>query len=274
MGILAFWLIMAVVSYLGIWWLNGKLGKWTAANDRVADKNLGKVHIIRFRGRHIAFRTGRDFWVRLAFMALGPSAVMGLSVAYAQILPLHIVFGIYVLPAYLAMIVLGILFPKWGKRALAGGVAGILATIFYDVVRLALTYAIGLPDPIPHIGTLLLGQQLTFSSNYGWVGYLWRMFGNGAGLGVLYAMLPDWFFSIKGGLIYGEFVGMGMFAVLFFFPVAQLHLFVLNPIVAINGVLGHWAYGIVLGYLFARTKLKAFFPRHGVKLKKPLTWRK
>jgi hypothetical protein len=51
-----------------------------------------------------------------------------------------------------------------------------------------------------------------------------------------------------------------MFAVLFFFPVAQFHLFILNGIVAINGILGHWAYGLTLGWIFYKSKLVKEFP--------------
>jgi len=269
MGVVAFWLIMTAVSVLSMWWLNGRLpriiekNKQKSAEGRVIHFTLGR--------RSFSFRMGRDFWVRLAYIFLGPSAILGLSVAYTEILPLGLIFGVYVLPAYLIMIVLGVLFPQWGKRAAVGFTAGIIATLVYDIVRLALTIGLGLPDPIPHIGLMLFGPELYFTGDYWWVGYLWRFFGNGAGMGVVYAMLSPWFFSLKGGFIYGEVVGMGMFALLFFFPLAQYHLFILNGIVAINGVLGHWAYGLSLGWIFRKTKLKDTFPSHGLK-EKPITW--
>lgn len=269
MGVIAFWLIMLVAGLLSWWWLNGKLPDIIAKNREASVE--GRVIRLSLGKRSVTFRMGRDFWVRLAYILLGPSAILGLSIAYAEILPLGLVFGAYVLPAYIAMIVLGFLFPEWGRRAAVGFTAGIVATIVYDIVRMALTFGLGLPDPIPHIGLMLVGPDLYFTGDYWWVGYLWRFFGNGAGMGIVYAMLTNWWFSLKGGWIYGEVVGTGMFLLLLLFPVSQLHLFVLNGIVAINGILGHWAYGMTLGWIFKRTKLKDSFPDHSVK-EKPITW--
>lgn len=233
----------------------------------------GKVHHLTLGKRRLSFRTGRDLWVRLLFIVLGPSAIIGLSFAYAEIVPLGVAFGVFVLPAYIIMLVVGVLFPDWGRRAAVGFTAGILATIIYDVVRLALTFSLGLPDPIPHIGLMLVGPDVYFGGDWWWAGYLWRFLGNGAGMGIVYAMLSPRWFNLKGGWIYGEIVGTGMFILLLLFPVTQLHLFVLNPIVVINGILGHWAYGMSLGWIFKRTKLKDTFQTH-VLGKRPLTWGK
>lgn len=272
MGVVLFWGIMIAVSALSWWWLNGRLPQMIEKNQKASAKGgIVRVPLGRFS---FSFRMGRDFWIRLLYIILGPSAILGLSIAYAEILPLGLVFGIYVLPAYLIMIVVGILFPDWGRRAAVGFTAGIIATVIYDVVRLALTFALGLPDPIPHIGLMLIGPDIYFGgSDWWWVGYLWRFFGNGAGMGIVYAMLSNWWFSWKGGFIYGEAVGTGMFLLLLLLPVSQLHLFVLNGIVVINGILGHWAYGLSLGWIFKRTKLKDKFPSHKLK-DRPLTWNK
>lgn len=258
-GTLAFTSVMLTISLLSMWWLNGKLPDFIQSQREKIKTSEGRIVKFQIWNKTIAFRVNREFWVRLAFFVLGPAAVIGLSVAYAQILPLRVVFVLYVLPAHLIMLVLGIIYPEWGRRAAVGFAGGLLATIIYDVVRLLLVVALGLPDPIPHIGVLWGGQAL---ADQWWVGYLWRLLGNGAGLGIAYAMLPRAWFNIKGGWIYGDFVGLGMFAVLFFFPVAQFHLFILNGTVAVNGILGHWAYGIAIGWLFRQTRLKDSFPSH------------
>lgn len=272
MGVVLFWGIMVAVSVLSMWWLNGKLPNIIEKN-RVASTKA-KVRTIRLGKRKISFRMGRDFWIRLTYIVLGPSAILGLSLAYAEVLPLGVVFAAFVAPAYLIMIIIGILFPEWGRRAAVGFTAGIIATLIYDVVRLALTFALGLPDPIPHIGLMLMGPDAYFGGGeWWWVGYLWRFFGNGAGMGIVYAMLSNWWFNMKGGWIYGEIVGTGMFILLLLFPVSQLHLFVLNGIVVVNGILGHWAYGMSLGWIFKRTKLKDKFPNHVLR-SRPLTWGK
>lgn len=272
-GASAFTMIMAVTTWLSYWWMTGKLPKFIQ-EQKDKNTNEGKiVHIVWWRFS-FSFILNRTFWVRLAFLILGPSAVIGLSIAYAQILPLRVVFVIYVLPAYLIMAALGIIYPEWGKRAAIGFTAGILATIIYDVLRLALAVSLGLPDPIPHIGVLWLGAETIVQGDMWWVGYLWRFFGNGAGLGIAFAMLPKWWLSLKGGWLYGDFVGLGMFAVLFFFPIAQAHLFILNFTVLVNGILGHWAYGLAIGWLFSKFRLRDGFPDHEVHEEKPLTWRK
>lgn len=271
MGVVLFWAIMLAASALSWWWLNGRLPQMIEKNQEVSAKGrIVRVPLGRFS---FSFRMGRDFWVRLLYIVLGPSAILGLSLAYAEILPLGLVFGAFVLPAYIIMLVVGVLFPDWGRRAAVGFTAGIVATLIYDVVRLALTFALGLPDPIPHIGLMLLGPDVYFGGEWWWVGYLWRFFGNGAGMGIVYAMLSNWWFSLKGGFIFGEIVGTGMFLLLLLLPVSQLHLFVLNGIVAINGILGHWAYGMSLGWIFKKTKLKDSFPSHVLRTR-PLTWGK
>lgn len=272
MGVVLFWFIMLAVAVLSWWWLRGKLPNIIEKNRAASEK--AKVHHWRLFGRSISFRLGRDFWIRLLYIVLGPSAIIGLTLAYMEILPLGIIFAAFVLPSYLIMLVVGILFPEWGRRAAVGFAAGFIATVIYDVVRLGLTFGLGLPDPIPHIGLLLLGPDIYFGSDqWWWVGHLWRFLGNGAGMGIVYAMLSNWWFNMKGGWIYGEIIGTGMFVILLLFPVAQFHLFVLNPIVTINGILGHWAYGMTLGWIFKHTKLKDKFPSNRLR-SRPLTWGK
>ncbi len=245
---------MSVATLLASQWLRGRWPESIQKRQHKPPNTSGRAVKFSLFNKPLTIYLNKDLWVRLAFMILGPSAVLGLSIAYAQILPLQVVFVLYVLPAYLLMICLGIMYPEWGKRALVGFSAGILATILYDIVRLVLMVGLGLVDPIPHIGTLWLGSDLNSTGAYWWVGYLWRFFGNGAGLGIVFAMLPRWFHNVKGGLIYGEMVGTGMLAVLFFFPVAQFHLFILNFVTLINGFIGHWAYGLTIGWIFSKSK--------------------
>lgn len=261
LGGVAFLMVMGVTSVLSWLWMNGRLSE-IVEEQREKCKLPGRPIEFDLWKWHVAFELNRVFWIRLIFMVLGPAAILGLTVAYAELVPLRIMFAIYVLPAYLAMIVLGIIYPEYGKRALVGATAGILATILYDVVRMMIVVSLGLPDPIPHIGALWLGQA-GFGDNMWWVGYLWRFFGNGAGMGVVYAMLPRFMYDFKGGWIYGEIIGLGMFASMFFFPAVQLHLFPLNSIVFVNGILGHWAYGMALGYIFERARVVRDFSVNG-----------
>ena len=226
LGTFAFILVMVVTSVMTWLWMNGKLGGIIERNKETMYSG-GRKLSFSFRKWDFTIDLNRAFWVRMVFIAVGPAAIIGLTVAYAEILPLRVMFALFVLPCYLTMLVLGILYPEYGKRALFGFTMGVLATVIYDVVRMITVVALGLPDPIPHIGALWLGQA-GFGENMWWVGYLWRLFGNGAGMGVTYSFLPKFMHDLLGGWIYGEIVGLGMFVAMFIFPAVQIHLFPLN----------------------------------------------
>ncbi len=272
LGLVAFLMVMTTTVVLSWLWINGKLPAFIADQRKKMEADAGRVYNLKILKWEFSIRVNRAFWVRLAFIVLGPAAILGLSIAYAEILPLRVVFALYVLPSYLAMLVLGIIYPDWGRRAAVGFTAGVIATLLYDVVRMIVVISLGLPDPIPHIGALWLGNA-AFDGDLWWVGYLWRFFGNGAGMGIVYAMLPRIMFDLKGGWIYGEVIGLGMFATMLLFPAVQIHLFPVNAIVVINGILGHWAYGLALGWIFYKTKLTDKFKSHNAVKRKPETWK-
>ena len=188
----------------------------------------------------------RSMLVRLGFLAIGFSAIGPLALSYAEILPLPVGARVILLPAAVLAIILGVTNRYWGWRALVGYSAGIVATSIYDIVRLSL-FELGFwDDPIPGIGQLLLDQ----SDPNLFAGYFWRLFGNGAGMGMAFAMLP--WRGAWPGFLYGTAICLGLFAVLFFFPVAQTHFFPLLPHVAVGALIGHFVYGSVLGWLVAK----------------------
>jgi len=69
---------------------------------------------------------------RLLYAALGYTPIGALCISLFGILPLHLGTRFIVLPAALACIVLAFISPPWGRRALAGFLAGGLvgATVF------------------------------------------------------------------------------------------------------------------------------------------------
>ena len=121
-----------------------------------------------------------------------------------------------------------------------------IATGVYDILRIGLMFAGLWGDPIPSIGRLALNDPNT---PWYW-GYVWRFIGNGGGMGIAFAMLP--WRGVKLGIAYGTAVCLGLVALLYFFPVSQLHFFALTPPTAAGGMAGHWVYGAVLGGLTAR----------------------
>jgi hypothetical protein len=183
---------------------------------------------------------------RLLYLAFGFAAITSLGVALAGAVPLPYGFHYAVIPAFTAMFLLGLRYPAWGKRALIGLVAGMIATGVYDILRIGLMFAGLWGDPIPSIGQLALNDP---NAEWYW-GYVWRFVGNGGGMGLAFAMLP--WRGVKLGIAYGSAICLGLVVLLYFWPVAQEHFFALTPATAAGGMAGHWVYGAVLGGLTAR----------------------
>lgn len=182
---------------------------------------------------------------RALFLVFGFGAITALAFAYAEVLSLRTAATLILLPSIVGTIVLGLRHREWGWRALVGYSAGLMAVALYDVLRLGLV-EVGLwGDPIPHIGTLLIGDQ----TPHFWWGYLWRFYGNAAGMGMAYAMLP--WRGVVSGVIFGTAVCLGLFALLIVAPTAQGHFFPLTPLTALGALAGHWVYGAVLGWATA-----------------------
>jgi hypothetical protein len=187
-----------------------------------------------------------SLYPRLLYLPVGFVAITALAFAYAEALPLPYGMRYVVLPAAGAIVLVSLRYPAWGRRALLGWVAGVLATGVYDLLRLGLVHAGLWGDPIPGIGRLALGNP---DANWLW-GYVWRFAGNGGGMGMAFAMLP--WRGVRSGIIYGTGIVSGLVVLLAVWPVAQVHFFPLTPATAAGGVAGHWVYGAVLGWLTAR----------------------
>ncbi|HEV3497177.1 MAG TPA: hypothetical protein VHA34_12585 [Actinomycetes bacterium] len=183
---------------------------------------------------------------RLLYLAFGFAAITSLGVALAGAVPLPYGFRYAVIPAYTVMLLIGLRYPAWGKRALIGLVAGMIATGIYDILRLGLMLAGLWGDPIPSIGQLALNDP---NAPWYW-GYVWRFVGNGGGMGLAFAMLP--WRGVKLGIAYGSAICTGLVVLLYLWPVSQEHFFALTPATAAGGMAGHWVYGAVLGWLTAR----------------------
>jgi hypothetical protein len=187
-----------------------------------------------------------SFYPRVLYLALGFTAITALGVALAGSLPLPYGFRFAVVPAVAVLVLLSARHPAWGKRALLGLVAGMIATGIYDLLRLGLVWAGLWGDPIPGIGRMALADP---NADPVW-GYMWRFVGNGGGMGLAFAMLP--WRGVRLGVAYGSAICLGLLGLLAFWPESQLHFFPLNPVTAGGAMAGHWVYGAVLGGLTAR----------------------
>jgi hypothetical protein len=183
---------------------------------------------------------------RILYLPVGFAAITVLAFAYAEALPLPYGMRYAVLPAAGAIILVSLRYPAWGRRALLGWTAGVIATGIYDMLRIGLVFAGLWDDPIPGIGRLALSDP---DAHYLW-GYVWRFAGNGGGMGMAFAMLP--WRGVRSGILYGTAIVSGLVVLLAVWPIAQVHFFPLTPGTAAGGVAGHWIYGAVLGWLTSR----------------------
>ena len=181
-----------------------------------------------------------SLYPRLVFPVVGYAAITSLAAAYAQAIPLPVTASLIVIPAAGLIFSMGMRHPDWGRRALVGWIAGVVAAIVYDMLRLSLARVGIWGDPIPPIGRLVLADP---HANFAW-GYLWRFAGHGGGMGIAYTMLA--WRGVRSGIAYGTLICSGLVALLLFFPAAQVHFFPLTPVTAAGAYAGHWVYGVVL----------------------------
>jgi hypothetical protein len=182
----------------------------------------------------------------LFFMAAGFVPIGSLCAALFGILPLQLGALFVVLPSCLLAVAVGIRDPKAGRLALRGLVAGILATMVYDVIRLSFVMAGAWGDFIPVIGRLALNDA---SASPIW-GYVWRFICNGGMMGMTFAFLP--WRGTRAGLNYGVAICCCLFGTLLFAPGAQDTLFHLTLKTGFCALTGHVIYGSVLGWVLQR----------------------
>lgn len=177
------------------------------------------------------------------FFAIGFSPIAALCLALFSFVPLHLSAKFVVLPAMAFGLYLGFKHRYWGRLALAGFLAGVVATGAYDVLRLSLVWAGMWGDFIPAIGRMAL---LDHQAHPFW-GYLWRFIGNGGGMGLAFAMLPWRRMSV--GVAYGTVICFCLFGTILLAPLASKELFALGPATMAGAMAGHWVYGAILGWL-------------------------
>ncbi|MBI2982804.1 MAG: hypothetical protein HYY42_01210 [Chloroflexi bacterium] len=137
----------------------------------------------------------------------------------------------------------------FARLIIVGAVAGLLATVVYDVSRPLLRALFGFTfDPFRAIhifGELITGRPAgdALADAAGWTYHFW----NGISFGMMFALIRP-----KGGALYGllwaEFLQVLMMAVYPAFLKARLDDLGFLTL----GIVGHGLYGVVLGVLVAR----------------------
>jgi hypothetical protein len=118
-------------------------------------------------------------------------------------------------PGLRAHDLIGLRYPAWGKRALLGLLAGMIATGSTTFCGSAdVRRALGRPHP-QHRPPGHRDPDLPW-----YWGYVWRFVGNGGGMGIAFANAA--LAGVKLGIAYGTAVCLAWSPSSYFFPVAQL----------------------------------------------------
>jgi hypothetical protein len=190
--------------------------------------------------------------LRFEGAVIGAMPILALALAILEVIPLHVTGPGVVGPGVLAGFMLIALAPETGGQAVRGYLAGLIAVIIYDGTRMPFVVIGGWPDFIPKIGAWLLDESTVHWS----IGYAWRYLGNGAGMGLTFAMIAPvadrWIDRRIASVVYGVVIWSGLVATLLAAPNGQERLFQLTPTTIAVSLTGHLVYGTVLGQLMHR----------------------
>jgi hypothetical protein len=200
--------------------------------------------------KHWMSMSQQHIYITLVFFAVGFSAITALAISAIGWFPLDIGAYVLVWPSLIIWLVLGILYPSYGKLALKGFVIGLLACLFYDCMRFV-TIWLGLwSDFIPEINKLLF-----HTDKPDWVvGYIWRYVGDGGFMSVAfvvaYRLLRPKLDVRVAALSFGLAIWVCLVATILLTPQGQGTLFPLTPITFSLSLLGHIIYGLSIGFLY------------------------
>jgi len=194
------------------------------------------------------------------FGAIGFTPIAALALTIFGLWSLSVGAFVLIGPAIVIAIALGLTFRTYGRFALEGLAAGLVAVLVYDVVRWTFV-GLGLwGDFIPNIGGWLNG-----TGEPDWLlGYGFRWLGDGGGMGVAFmvaarVLLPSMPMpsSVALGVTYGLGIWLCLLVTLIVAPLGQTLLFPLTPVTLVLSCIGHIVYGAVLGYALARMPVSA-----------------
>lgn len=197
---------------------------------------------------------GRRYLLLSAIAFLSASiSILALLLHAAGWLPMYFMIDVLGAPSIVLLLALGVYArrinePVFLNRLFVGAWAGLLATFAYDGIRYVLWQAnVFSFNPFishPIFGTLITGlaESTTTAIVVGWAYHFW----NGIGFGIMYTLVAGrarWWYAI----VWALFLEIGWLTAL---PSALN--FSLNRELVALSLIGHTAYGIVLGLLARR----------------------
>lgn len=206
----------------------------------------------------------------VAYAGIGFTPIAALALTIGGLWPLSAGVEILVLPAIIGAIVLGVLFPRYGKYAGEGLVAGLAAVLVCDLVRWTFIAFGWWGDFIPAIGGWLNG-----TGQPNWIlGYGFRWLGDGGGMGLTFTVIARTCLpgltrraTVVLGIAYGLTIWLCLIVTLVAAPEAQTLLFPLTATTLILSCIGHVVYGSVLGALqYTTSRAEGWQPERGFAL--------
>ena len=184
--------------------------------------------------------------------AVGFTPIATLAASLIELVPLHVGAPISITAAVGVGLWLTVTDRRLRRPVLRGLDGGVMAVLLYDCTRLPFVILGDWPDFIPRIGVWLLNDPTAPWS----IGYLWRYVGNGAGMGLAFAML----YSIgprrpapgPAGILFGVAVWTGLMTTLAIAPDGQAKMFRITPATVALSLIGHLVYGTMLGLYHRR----------------------
>ena len=200
-------------------------------------KELGRTHLIL---------------TIVAFLSASVS-IMALLLHAVGWLPMYFLVDVLAAPSLILLLALGIFAHRVDEtvflnRLTVGAWGGLVATFAYDLIRYLMwvTNLINF-DPFlshPAFGEMITGmpEETMTAIIVGWAYHFW----NGIGFGIMYTLVAGpahWIYA----LLWALFLEIGWLTAL---PAAME--FQLNPQLVLVSLIGHGAYGVVLGLLARR----------------------
>lgn len=185
----------------------------------------------------------------LCISILAVSAITAIAFHALSWVPLYYSARLFVIPAFLGILLYGILRPTMGNIILNAWLYGIIAVSVYDLSRIPFMM-MGWGDFIPSIGCWMMESDEVSP----FLGYAWRYIGNGGGLGIAYVLVVYYFKiqvnPILSGILYGLAVWMSLSIILLLSHHAQSLMFSLKPLSVLGSFIGHFVFGLVLGWQY------------------------
>lgn len=197
------------------------------------------------------------------YLLLASLPLLAISAQVFGVAPMSATGALVIIPLAAVLVVLCVIAPHPIDRIVGHGLGwGMFACLVYDVFRLDTVYLLGLWDDfIPKMGTWL--HSGTDTQTGAIVGYLWRYFGDGGGIGIAFFLI-----ALALGLhhrsrrtvllafVTGAVVPVwaGLIATVALSSRGEDDMFPLTPTTITLSLIGHLIFGLVLGLGFLRAR--------------------